>query len=130
MVNQDDEDSEIKEVFERVHTTKKPLNEMASRADEDDDDGDEAIATKKNVTASDDETDELIASTATNKRGTGRGSRGGARGTRARGGRGSRGGRGAKASVIDEDDIVKSAKKNKSKVIKLKTSQKKFKLMF
>jgi len=113
-----------------VHTTKKPLNEMASRADEDDDDGDEAIASKKNVTVSDDETDELIASTATNKRGTGRGSRGGARGTRARGGRGSRGGRGAKASVIDEDDIVKSAKKNKSKVIKLKTSQKKFKLMF
>lgn len=96
--NQDEEDQEIKGIFEK---TRKHTQQTQKRAD-DVDSEDEVITKKKPTTFDSDENldDDLDPDLIPKQSGRGRGSRGGAAATRARGkgSRGGRGGRGAKAS--------------------------------
>merc|ERR1719468_91088 len=117
LANQEEEDNEIKDIFEKAHTQtqKTQRSQLASKSRYDSDEESSKIKrTAPTYGSSDENLDEDLVSSAP-RPARGCGSRGG-RGSRG-GGRGSRGGRGAKADTSRANKTLKRANDSDAEII-------------
>jgi hypothetical protein len=118
LANADEEDQELKEIFEKTRKntqpTQRPINE---------DSDDEVPSSRKKTSYDSDEMNDIDSEIPEKQTsGRGRGSRGGSTRARGRGSRGGRGGRGAKAAAVEENKTFSSSNTTRAPLVKKQPS--------